>query len=153
MYWKQIAGLATQCLPYFFPRVRLLPRTIPDFLTSKDNVMDTRYFATSKYEIVKELLRSAGNGNALGIWSSTLGNGMFLCFVKQVWRDEDEEDVVVILRDDELTGVELETHVLYLHEIERVCSFNSSPDRIKRSKEPGVSSKEATLRGNALGDH
>lgn len=113
------------------------------FLTSKDNVMDTRYFATSKYEIVKELLRSAGNGNALGIWSSALGNGMFLCFIKQVWRDEDEEDVVVILRDNELTGVELQTHVLYLHEIERVCSFSSAPDRMSSGKEPVERSKES----------
>lgn len=115
--------------------------------------MDTRYFATSKYEIVKELLRSAGSGNALGIWSPTLGNGMFLCFIKQVWRDEDEEDVVVILRDNELTGVELQTHVLYLHEIERVCSFSSSPDGMRSSKEPEVSSKEPEVRSKESGQH
>lgn len=141
-----------QCVVLFSPAGAAFAQAHTGFLTSKNNVMDTRYFVTSKYAMIKELLRSAGNGNALGIWSSTLGNGMFLCFVKEVWRDEDEEDVVVILRDNELTGVELETHVLYLNEIERICSFSSSPDLIKRSKEQGVSSKEATF-GGTLEDH
>jgi hypothetical protein len=87
--------------------------------------MDNGYFVTSKPGMLDELLRSADNGKALGIWSAALGNGMFLCMVKEVWRDEDEEDMVIILRDNELSGVKLETHVLYLSEIERICTFTS----------------------------
>lgn len=94
--------------------------------TLRDNVMDNGYFLTSKAGMLGELLRSAGNGNALGIWSAALGSGMFLCMIREVWRDDDEEDMVVVLKDNELTGAKLPTQVLYLSEIERIYTFISS---------------------------
>jgi hypothetical protein len=91
----------------------------------KGNDMDNGYFFTSRPGMLDELIRSADNGNALGIWSAALGSGMFLCMIREVWRDDDEDDMVVVLGENELTGAKLQTHVLYLSEIERICTFIS----------------------------
>jgi hypothetical protein len=83
---------------------------------------------SSRKEIIDELLKCRDNACAIGIWSSSLGKGMFLCFVKEVVMDEDEEDVVVILNENDLHGLNFETHVLYLSEIEQIFRFRTQPN-------------------------
>jgi hypothetical protein len=86
----------------------------------KDN---NAYFLISKEEMLAELFRSKESGCVLGILSVVLGQGIFLCHVKEVWMDEDEEDVVVLFHENAFTGVCPDVHTLYLHEIERIYSF------------------------------
>lgn len=83
---------------------------------------------TSRKEVIEELLFCRERSGAVGIWSSALGKGMFMCFVKEVVVDEDEDDVVVILNENDLNGSSLETHVLYAYEIEKVYRFRVIPD-------------------------
>jgi hypothetical protein len=78
---------------------------------------------------VEELLFCRDNLGAIGIWSPSLGKGMFMCFVKEVVMDEDEDDIVLILNEKDPNGSNFETHVLYLYEIERVYRFRLSPNR------------------------
>lgn len=87
---------------------------------------------TSRKEMIEELLFCRECNGAVGIWSSALGKGMFMCFVKEVVVDEDEDDVVVILNENDLNGASLETHVLYLYEIEKVYRFRVAPNTTLR---------------------
>jgi hypothetical protein len=80
---------------------------------------------SSPKEIVDELLKCRDHASAIGIWSSSLGKGMFLCFVKEVVVDQDEDDVVVILSENDFHGLNFETHVLYLSEIEQIFKFRT----------------------------
>jgi hypothetical protein len=86
----------------------------------KDN---SAYFLFSKEEMLTELFRSKESGCVLGIFSPILGQGIFLCHVKEVWMDEDEEDVVILLHENTFTGSRPEVHALYLYEIDRVYAF------------------------------
>jgi hypothetical protein len=86
-------------------------------------------FVSSRKEIIEELLFCRDNAGAVGIWSSSLGKGMFMCFVKEVVMDEDEDDILLILNENDMNGSNFETHVLYLYEIERVYRFRVSCDR------------------------
>jgi hypothetical protein len=89
------------------------------------NATDNDCFVTSKAEILRELLRSRDEGNALGVWSSSLGPGMFLCTVKEVCTDEDEEDIMINLKEEQFTTPRMDNHVVYLHEVDRVYTFRS----------------------------
>ena len=77
--------------------------------------------------MLRILLDGKSGGNAIGIWSPALGQGMFMCTVKDVLRDEDENDIVIILREDELTSPRANSFVLYLSEIERIYPFVVHP--------------------------
>jgi hypothetical protein len=89
-------------------------------------------FSLTRSEIVEGLLRYRDSRSALGVWSRSLGKGMFMCFVKEVVIDEDEDDVVVILKENDLSSQHLETHVLYLSEIEKIYSFRMMPSESLR---------------------
>ena len=80
----------------------------------------SKTFIITKSEMVEALLRSKVDGNSLGIWASSLGHGMFICTVKDILRDEDEEDIVIILNENELAAPLPNSFVLYLSEIERI---------------------------------
>jgi hypothetical protein len=82
------------------------------------------HFLISKEEMLTELFRSKENGYVLGIFSATLGQGLFFCHVKEVWMDEDEEDVVILLHENAFTGVGPDVRALYLKEIEKIYLFN-----------------------------
>ena len=86
-------------------------------------------FVSSRKEIIEELLFCRDNAGAVGLWSYSLGKGMFMCFVKEVVMDEDEDDIVLILNEVDMSGTSFETHVLYLYEIERVYRFRLNPNR------------------------
>lgn len=79
-------------------------------------------------EIIEEFLKCRDSKGAVGIWSPCLGKGMFICFVKELVLDEDEDDVVVILQENDLSGQVFETHVLYLNEIEKIYRFRLNPN-------------------------
>lgn len=82
---------------------------------------------SSRKAIIHELLVCRDNSSAIGIWSSSLGKGMFMCFVKEVVMDEDEDDIVVILNESDFNNSAFETHVLYLYEIEKIFRFRLEP--------------------------
>lgn len=76
-------------------------------------------FIISENEKLAELLKSRDNHFVLGIVSSALGQGVQLCYVQNIWRDEDEEDVIIVLKEISV----MDHQVVYLHEIERIYSF------------------------------
>jgi hypothetical protein len=85
--------------------------------------MTNELFMTKKAEMLQELLRTRMERNTIGIWASHLGTGMFLCSVKEVCTDEDEDDIMIILKETEFASPRVNTHVVYLHEIERIYTF------------------------------
>lgn len=70
--------------------------------------------------ILEELNNSRENGNAIGIWASSLGPGLHMCAVENILDDDIEHDKVIILKDNDLKGVPLQAHVLFMQEIEKV---------------------------------
>jgi hypothetical protein len=76
-------------------------------------------FIISESEKLAELVKSRDNHFVLGIVSSALGQGVQLCYVQNIWRDEDEEDVIIVLKEISV----MDHQVVYLHEIERIYSF------------------------------
>lgn len=88
-------------------------------------------FTTSRKAIVHELRLCHHYKSAVGIFSSALGKGMFMCFVKEVVVDEDEDDILVILQESDSNSSSFETHVLYLYEIEKIFRFRLESGRLK----------------------
>lgn len=76
--------------------------------------------------ILEQLHNSRENGNAIGIWASSLGPGLHMCGVENILDDEIEHDKVVILKDNDLNGVPLQAHVLFMQEIEKVYPMKAS---------------------------
>ena len=75
---------------------------------------------TQPKQILAELVKSQENGNVVGIWASSLGNGLYMCAVENILDDDVEHDKVIILKENDLNGVPLQAHVLFLQEIEKV---------------------------------
>ena len=80
---------------------------------------------TEPKDILDELIASRENGNVIGIWSPSLGTGLFMCAVENIYDDDVEHDKVIILKEKDLNGVQLEAHVLFLQEIEKVFPFKT----------------------------
>jgi hypothetical protein len=88
--------------------------------------------------ILDELIASQEHGNVIGIWAHPLGEGLFMCAVENIYHDDVEHDEVIILKENDLNGVPLQAHVLFLQEIEKVFPFKT------RYEDPSVGDK--TLR-------
>ena len=80
---------------------------------------------TEPKDILNELIMSRENGNVIGIWAPSLGTGLYMCAVENILDDEVEHDKVIILKENDLNGVPLEAHVLFLQEIEKVYPFKT----------------------------
>lgn len=83
---------------------------------------------TDSKNILNELIASQENGNVVGIWAPPLGNGLFMCAVETLFDDDVEHDKVIILKEKDLNGVQLQAHVLFLQEIEKVFPFKTIYD-------------------------
>lgn len=75
---------------------------------------------TEPKNILHELISSREIGNVIGIWSSSLGTGLYMCAVENILDDEIEHDKVIILKEKDLNGIPLPVHVLFLQDIEKV---------------------------------
>lgn len=78
--------------------------------------------------ILEELNNSRENGNAIGIWASSLGPGLHMCAVENILDDDIEHDKVIILKNNDLKGVPLQAHVLFMQEIEKVYPMKARYD-------------------------
>ena len=78
--------------------------------------------------ILAELNHSRENGNAIGIWAPSLGPGLHMCAVENIMHDDIEHDQVIVLKDNDLKGVPLQAHVLFLQEIEKVFPMKTLYD-------------------------
>ena len=83
---------------------------------------------TEPRNILEELNASRENGNVIGIWAPSLGTGLYTCAVERILDDDVEHDKVVILKENDLNGVPLNTHVLFLQEIEKVFPLKARYD-------------------------
>jgi hypothetical protein len=77
---------------------------------------------SEKEEILKALIESHESDAFLGIWASRLGQGMLMCKVDSIRKDH--SGTVILLREQDLDGKKLHTHMLYLKEISKVHKFN-----------------------------
>lgn len=75
---------------------------------------------TEPKDILQELISSREIGNVIGIWSSSLGTGLYMCAVDNILDDEVEHDKVIILKEKDLNGIPLPVHVLFLQDVEKV---------------------------------
>ncbi len=82
-------------------------------------------FIKEPKEILKALLESKENGTAIGIKAQVLGNGMFVIGVEDILIGDGSEHTRIILKGYDFTGHVLETNVIWLTDIEGVCSFAS----------------------------
>ena len=94
---------------------------------------------TEPRSILHELINSRENGNVIGIWSPSLGTGLYMCAVENILDDDVEHDKVVILKEKDLNGIPLPVHVLFLQDIEKVFPLKT----IYEDASPG---KQQTLR-------
>ena len=81
-------------------------------------------FIKSRTDILKALLNSRETGNAIGVYSTGLGGGMFITAVDEVY-DDDNEQIIVLKRYD-LSGLVLQRTNLFLSEIKAICPFEIS---------------------------
>ena len=80
---------------------------------------------TEPKDILEELKASRENGNVIGIWAPSLGSGLNLCAVENIYDDDVEHDKVILLNEKDRNGVQLQVHVLFLQEIEKVFPFKT----------------------------
>jgi hypothetical protein len=83
---------------------------------------------TDSKDILDELIASQENGNVIGIWAPSLGIGLYMCAVETIYDDDVEHDKVIILKEKDLNGAQLQAHVLFLQEIEKVFPFKTIYD-------------------------
>jgi hypothetical protein len=77
----------------------------------------------SKKGILRELLFSKQNGSVIGVYSSDLGEGMFLTTVDDIFRVENDE--IIVFRAIDIHGSRLHRTHFSLNEIDTVCPFNA----------------------------
>jgi hypothetical protein len=76
-------------------------------------------FVKTRKGMQKELVISKESGNAVGIYSKALGDGMFITVVEHMHSD----GIITFSRYD-MSGAMLSRHELTLHEIQMVCPIN-----------------------------
>lgn len=89
---------------------------------------------TEPNSILEELKASRDNGNVIGIWAASLGSGLYSCAVENILDDDVEHDKVIILKENDVNGVPLQAHVLFLQEIEKVFPMKTlydDPDAVR----------------------
>lgn len=81
---------------------------------------------TTRFRMLKELIRSKVEKKIIAVWSDKLENLLQLCTVEDVRTDEDEGEVVVILRQATGPKRHEETVILFLHEIGQINTFDKT---------------------------
>jgi hypothetical protein len=72
--------------------------------------------------ILQELRWSKEHGKAVGIYSSILGEGMFVTGIEDIY--EWDKDTIIVLKPYDLGGLVLQRNYLSLSEIKGICPFN-----------------------------
>lgn len=81
---------------------------------------------TTRFRMLKELIRSKADKKIIAVWSEKLENLLQLCTVEDVRTDEDEGEVVVILRQASGPKRQDDTLILFLHEIGQINTFDKT---------------------------
>lgn len=121
-----------------YPFAHISPVLVQDFSDFSKRIA-MQGIITEPRSILHELINSRENGNVIGIWSSSLGTGLYMCAVENILDDDVEHDKVVILKEKDLNGIPLPVHVLFLQDIEKVFPLKT----IYEDPSPG---KQQTLR-------
>ena len=79
------------------------------------------YLATSRAEILQALIESKLRGNVVGVVATAVREGIFLCAVSEICRDEDEDDFLIILNQNVQCPTSGDGLTLYLREITALC--------------------------------
>ena len=91
------------------------------FVINYPGKFELRVIRTRK-EILQELYASKERGKTVGIYSSSLGDGMFVTGIEDVY--EWETDTIIVLKPYDLGGFILQRNYLSLSEVKGICPFN-----------------------------
>jgi hypothetical protein len=80
-------------------------------------------FVKLPQDILKELTLSKESGSLIGVYSSLLGEGMFLTKVESLHFESMHDDLIVVLNRYDMSGHILTTTSIALSEIRIVCPF------------------------------
>jgi hypothetical protein len=88
-------------------------------------------FVTSRFRMMKTLIRCKTDKTIVAVWSTVFGNLLKLCRVEEICTDEDENEVVVILKPCEDGGSRQDSFTLFLNEIEQLGVLSSPLQTIR----------------------
>jgi hypothetical protein len=91
------------------------------FIANYSRKFEFRIIRTRK-EILQELKASKEQGKIVGIYSSTLGDGMFVTGIEDVY--EWEKDTIIVFKPHDLGGFILQRNYLSLSEVKGIYAFN-----------------------------
>lgn len=91
--------------------------------TQFTNEKQLGYLATSRTEILQALMESKLRGNVVGVLAAPVREGIFLCVVREICRDEDEDDFLIVLNQNVLSPANGDGLTLYLSEITGLCTL------------------------------
>lgn len=92
------------------------------FKQSTESVPGSFEIIKFKKSLLNALVESRKNGSAIGIYSSALGEGMFVTGVEDIY--DDNRDYIVVLKPYDLSGTILQRNTLSLSEIKAACAFD-----------------------------
>ena len=81
-------------------------------------------FITSRFGMLKTLVSCKTDNTIVAVWSSAFDNLLRLCRVEEIRTDEDENEVIVILRACESSRQD--TFALFLNEIDKLGAFTTA---------------------------
>jgi hypothetical protein len=76
--------------------------------------------------MLKTLVSCKTDNSIVAVWSSVFGNLLRLCRVEEICTDEDENEVIVILRACEEESGRHDSFALFLNEIDRLGLFSKA---------------------------
>jgi hypothetical protein len=82
-------------------------------------------FVTSRFRMMKTLIACKTDKSIVAVWSTVFGNLLRLCRVEEICTDEDENEVMVILKPCEEEGCRPDSFTLFLNEIEQLGILSS----------------------------
>lgn len=80
-------------------------------------------FIRSKKVIRRELQFCRDEGNVVGVYASTLGNGMFLLGVEDILNLGTQE--VIVFHPHDMSGSRVKKRTMFLDEIQMIVPFNN----------------------------
>jgi hypothetical protein len=89
-------------------------------------VRNKQVFITSRFRMLKTLVACKTDNSIVAVWSSVFDNLLRLCRVEEIRTDQDENEVIVILKACEKQGSRQDSFALFLSEIDQLGIFSSS---------------------------
>jgi hypothetical protein len=80
---------------------------------------------TTKFRMLKELVLCKSNGGVVAVWSKRFDSLLRICTVSEIRVDEDEADIIVVLRESRISTSRPDDFTLYMSEIDQINTFSN----------------------------